>query len=105
MARWKQGEELYNKLISNLTETVSNHSDIFTLSDSKAISFAKDCVPEFIDNLKTGELILIHEYFMFIRTRKDPRWSIYPYTGGDRVIAVTRYIINNVELELAKQYI
>jgi len=107
MARWNKGEELYDKLISNLAEYVSEQCENFTLRESgnnKVIEFAKVSVFDFVNELKVEDMALIHEYFMFIRTRKDPRWPVYTYNGGDRAIAVTRYIQNNIELELSKQY-
>lgn len=106
MARWNQGEALYDKFISNLTEYVSEQCEHFTLRESgehKVIEFARVSVFDFVNELKVEDMALIHEYFMFIRTRKDPRWPIYHYNGGDRAIAVTRYIQRTIELELAKQ--
>lgn len=108
MARWNKGEELYEKFLSNLTEYVSELCENFTLRESgekKVIEFARVSVFDFVNELKVEELALIDEYFMFVRTRKDPRWPIYHYSGGDRAIAVTQYIQSSIELELAKQLV
>lgn len=105
MARWRKGQELYDKLISNLAESVSNHNDTFDISESSIIAFAKSCVPEFINTLRVSEAILVHEFLMYkTEVRKDIRTPVYEYSGGDRVMAVTRYIQRHIGLELAKQF-
>ena len=106
MARWKKGQSIYNKLIDNLVEHVSNHyDDISNPRSSGVIAYAKTCVPEFIDGLTVCDLILIHEYLMYVtEMRSDPRMPTYVYTGGDRIISVTRHLQKNIELELSKQY-
>lgn len=104
MARWNKGKEVYTKLMDNLAEYVStNNQDV--LDEDRIIAFGKAAVFDFINNLKVEELALIHEYFMYMsEMRPDPRFPGYHYSGGDRVIAVTRYIQKNIALELAKQY-
>jgi len=105
MARWKRGQEIYDKLMSNLTESVSNHNDIFNIGEAGAVAFAKTVVPEFINALRVAEVILIHEFLMYnAEIKKDIRTPIYEYSGGDRIMAITRYIQRNISLELAKQY-
>lgn len=105
MARWKRGQEIYDKLIANLAESVSNHNDLFDIGESGIIAYAKTCVPEFVNTLRVAEIILIHEFLMYkTEVRKDIRTPIYEYSGGDRIMAVTRYIQKNIDLELAKQY-
>ena len=105
MARWKRGQEVYDKLIANLAEAVSNHNDLFNIDQSSIVAFAKSCVPEFVNTLRVAEAILIHEFLMYqTEVRKDIRTPIYEYAGGDRIASVTRYIQKNIDLELAKQY-
>jgi len=105
MARWKRGQEIYDKLMANLVESVSNHSDTFDISESNIIALAKTFVPEFINTLRVAEVILIHEFLMYrTEVRKDIRTPVYEYSGGDRIMAVTRYIQRHIDLELAKQF-
>lgn len=104
MARWKKGQEVYDKLISNLVEYVSTNNEN-VLDEERVIAFAKSGVFDFVNNIKVEKLALIHEYFMYMsEMRPDPRFPAYHYSGGDRIIAVTRYIQKNIALELAKQY-
>lgn len=104
MARWKKGQDIYDKLISNLAEYVSEHTDSY-ISEASTTAYAKTCVPEFVNNLRINELILIHEFLMYkAEVRKDIRTPVYEYSGGDRIMSVTRYIQKNIGLELAKQY-
>jgi len=105
MARWKRGQEIYDKLIANLAESVSNHNDLFDIGESSIVAYAKSCVPEFVNTLRVAEVILIHEFLMYkTEVRKDIRTPVYEYSGGDRIASVTRYIQKNIGLELAKQY-
>ena len=108
MARWKQGESIYNQLVTNLAEYVSNQLDILTVRESKAervIDFARAQVDEFVNSLKVSDLLLIHEYLMYMtEMRPDKTFPSYVYSGGDRVASVTRYLLKNIDLELAKQY-
>lgn len=104
MARWKKGQEVYDKLMDNLVEYVSTNNEN-VLDEERVIEFAKSGVFDFVNNIKVEELALIHEYFMYMsEMRPDPRFPVYHYSGGDRIIAVTRYIQKNIALELAKQY-
>jgi len=104
MARWIKGKEVYTKLMDNLAEYVSIHNDR-VLNQQRIDTFAKNAVLDFINNLKVNELALIHEYLMHqSELRYDPRFPVYHYSGGDRIIAVTRYIQKHIGLELAKQY-
>ena len=100
MARWKRGQEIYEKLISNLGEYISEQT-----SDSRALAYAKSSIPEFIDGLTVKDLNLIHEYLSY-RTEITPdiRTPTYVYSGGDRIAAVTRHLQKNIDLELAKCY-
>lgn len=108
MARWKKGQEIYDKLISSLAEYVSEQCEFFTIreaGESKVMEFAKISVPDFINGLRVQDLILIHEYLMYLtEVRMDKSIPVYVYSGGDRVAAVTRYIQKNIDLELAKQF-
>lgn len=105
MARWKRGQEIYDKLIASLAESVSTANDTLIISDSSLVAFAKTCVPEFVNTLRVAEVILIHEFLMYkAEVRKDIRTPVYEYSGGDRIMSVTRYIQRNIDLELAKQY-
>lgn len=105
MARWKRGQEIYDKLISNLAEYVSAHNDTFNISESSVMAYAKACVPEFVNTLRVADIILIHEFLMYkTEVTKDIRTPAYEYSGGDRIMAVTRYMQRNMSLELAKQY-
>jgi len=108
MARWKKGQEIYNKLISNLTEYVSEQCEFYTIresGESKVIEFARVSIVDFVNGLKVDDLTLIHEYLMYMtEMRPDPRFPTYVYSGGDRIASVTRYLQKNIDLELAKQY-
>lgn len=105
MARWKRGQDIYDKLMCNLAESVSNHNDTFDMSEASMLAFAKSCVPEFVNALRVAEVILIHEFLMYkTEVRKDIRTPIYEYSGGDRIAAIVRYMQKNIGLELAKLY-
>ena len=106
MARWKKGQSLYTKLMDNLAEHVSNHyDDVMNPHHSGVIAYAKTSVVDFINHLKVEDLILIHEYLMYMtEMRSNNRLTPYVYSGGDRVAAVTRHLQKNIDLELAKQY-
>lgn len=105
---WKRGQDIYSKLVSNLAEHVSNECDFLTIkeaNDEKIINYAKAQVPEFIKDLKVKDVACLHEYFMYMsELRPDPRFPTYVYSGGDRIISVTRYIQKHIDKELAKQY-
>jgi len=104
MARWKRGQEIYDKLISNLAEYVSEHNSS-VISEASITAYAKTCVPEFINALKVSEVILIHEFLIYkTEVRKDIRTPVYEYSGGDRIMSITRYIQRNIDLELSKLY-
>lgn len=108
MSNWKKGQILYETLISNILENVSENCEWFTIREAgsdQVVAFAKVTALDFINELKVKDLILIHEYFMYMSELKpDPRFPTYVYTGGDRVTAVSRYIQKNIDLEMAKQY-
>lgn len=102
MNRWRKGQEVYDKLVSSLAEYTSN-TDI--VDPHQALAMAKSAIPEFVDGLRVSDVTLIHEYLMYItEMRKDIRTPVYVYTGGDRIMAVTKHLIKNIDLELAKQY-
>ena len=105
---WRKGQDYYNRLVSNIGEQVSNECEFLTLKESqeeRVINYAKSLVPEYIQDLKIKELSAIHEYFMYMcELRPDPRFPTYVYSGGDRIISVTRYIQKHIDKELAKQY-
>jgi len=101
MSTWRKGQLVYEKLIENIAQYVSEQS-----TEVKAIDYAKTIIPDFIGGLTVNDLVLIHEYLMYItETRPDVRVPVYVYSGGDRVISVTRYLMKNVDHELAKQYV
>jgi len=105
MAKWKRGQEVYDKLVSNLIESVSNHNDTFDLGESGLVAFAKSSVPEFVNALRVAEVILVHEFLMYkTEVRKDVRTPVYEYSGGDRIMSVVRYLQKNISLEMAKQF-
>ena len=108
MARWKKGQSVYNQLVSNLGEYVSEQCEFYTIKEageSKVIEFARVSVIDFVNGLKVEDLLLIHEYLMYMSEMKpDPRFPTYVYSGGDRIASVTRYLQKNIDLELAKQY-
>ena len=108
MSKWKKGQDIYDKLITNLAEYVSEQCENFTLRESgedKVVEFAQVSVLDFINGLRVEDLTLIHEFLMYkTEMRPDIRTPIYVYSGGDRIISVTRYIQKNIGLELAKQY-
>lgn len=101
MARWKRGQEIYEKLISNLGEYISEQT-----SASRALAYAKSSIPEFVDGLTVKDLNLIHEYLSYrTEIRPDTRTPSYEYCGGDRIVSVTRYLLKNIDLELSKIYV
>ena len=57
MARWKRGQEVYEKLVSSLAEYTSN-TDI--IDPHQALAVAKSVIPEFIDGLRVCDVVLIH---------------------------------------------
>ena len=108
MSKWRKGQTIYNQLVSNLGEYVSEQCELFTIRESgekKVVEFARVSVVDFINGLKVEDLLLIHEYLMYMtEMRTDPRFPTYVYSGGDRIASVTRYLQKNIDLELAKQY-
>ena len=108
MARWKKGQSVYSKLVSNLGEYVSEQCEFFTIresGESKVIEFARVSIVDFVNGLKVDDLLSIHEYLMYMtEMRPDPRFPTYVYSGGDRIASVTRYLQKNIDLELAKQF-
>jgi len=106
MARWKKGQSIYTKLMDNLAEHVSTHyDDVMNPHHSGVIAYAKTSVLDFINHLKVEELILIHEYLMYMtEMRSNNRLPSYVYSGGDRITSVTRHLQKNIDLELSKQY-
>lgn len=105
---WKKGQTIYEKLVSNLAEYVSQQCELFTLRESgekKVVEFARVSIIDFINGLTVSDLLSIHEYLMYMtEMRPDPRFPTYVYSGGDRIASVTRYLQKNIDLELAKQY-
>lgn len=106
MSRWKKGQDTYNTLVENIGAWVtSGVSNGVEHSESKVIADAKSVVPEFVSGLRVLDLTDIHEYLMYrSEINPDPRTPTYVYSGGDRIISVTRYLLKNIDLELAKQY-
>ena len=106
---WKKGQSIYQQLVSNLAEYVSEQCEHFTLRESghnQVIEFARISIVDFIHGLEVGDLLSIHEYLMYMTDMKpDPGFPAYVYSGGDRITAVTRYLQKHVDLELAKCYI
>ncbi|NBP02851.1 MAG: hypothetical protein EBU90_22590 [Proteobacteria bacterium] len=108
MTRWKKGESIYGKFIANLAEYVSEQCEMFAIKESgehKVVEFARVSIVDFIHGLTVEDLLLMHEYLMYMtEMRLDPRFPTYVYAGGDRIAAVTRYLQKNIDLELAKCY-
>ena len=101
MARHRKGQDTYEKLVANIGEYVSDSST----SEKEVVAKAKTSVPDFIGGLKVLDLTDIHEYLMYrSEINPDPRTPTYVYSGGDRVISVTRYLLKNIDLEMAKLY-
>lgn len=101
MNKWHRGKETYEKLVDNIGAWVTSECD----DESAVIRKAKNIVPEFVSGLRVLDLVDIHEYLMYItEMRPDIRTPAYVYSGGDRIISVTRYLLKNIDLELAKQY-
>lgn len=101
---WKKGQNVYNLLIQSIAEHCSEACAFFE-DEGRVVGYAKAQIPEFVEGLTVLNLTLIHEYLMYMsEVKPDPLFPTYVYTGGDRIISVTRYLIKNIELELAKQY-
>ena len=101
MARHRKGQDTYEKLIANIGEYVSDLST----SEKEVIAKAKTSVPDFVSGLKVLDLTDIHEYLMYrAEMNPDPRIPTYEYRGGDRIISVTRYLLKNIDIEMAKLY-
>lgn len=99
---WKQGQERYNTLVENIVAHSTSNEHV--QSAAAVVNKAKDCIPEFVSGLRVMDLVAIHEYLMYMsELRLDPRFPVYVYSGGDRVMAVTRYLLKNIEIELARQ--
>jgi len=106
MARHRKGQDTYETLISNIGSWVTEGvSDIGEHSESTVTANAKTVVPEFVSGLRVLDLTDIHEYLMYrTEINPDPRIPTYEYRGGDRIISVTRYLLKNIDLEMAKLY-
>ena len=105
MSNCRHGKERYEALIENIGEWASNDINGKEPSPKTVIDKAKTSVPEFVSGLRVLDLTAIHEYLMYTaEIRPDIRTPVYVYTGGDRIISVTRYLLKNIEYELAKQY-
>lgn len=101
---WKQGQEHYNTLIENIVAHSTSAEHVQCAAS--VIKKAKDSIPEFISGLRVMDLVAIHEYLMHVSGLKpDPRFPVYVYSGGDRVIAVARHLLKNMEMELAKRLV
>jgi len=101
---WKKGKDVYNQLIQSIVQRCDQAGD-FHDNEEKIIGYAKYQVTEFVERLTVKNLTLVHVYLVYMSELKpDPLFPTYRYTGGDRIISVTRYLIKYIELELAKQY-
>ena len=103
MARWRAGQTIYEKLVSDIIndteEKVINHTP------ENYIWYGKTVAPDFVNKLTVTDLVSIHEYLMYMTEMKpDPRFPTYVYSGGDRIASVTRYLQKNIDLEHSKQY-
>lgn len=108
--KWKNGQDTYHQLVNNISQWVASSESEgvgeFNRTEKSIIQFAKTIIPEFIEGLRISDLISIHEYLMYMsEVRPDPRFPVYEYSGGDRIISVTRYLLKNIDLELAKNYV
>lgn len=104
MANWKQGQGVYEQLISDFAEHITEACAFYT-DNNKVIDYARMHIPEYIEALPVKKLVQIHEYLMYMTELKpDPRFPAYFYNGGDRVISVSRYLQKYIDLELSKQF-
>ena len=106
MASWKKGQSTYQTLVSNIGAWVTEGvSEIGEHSETTVTANAKTVVPEFVSGLRVMDLTDIHEYLMYrSEINPDPHTPTYVYSGGDRIISVTRYLLKNIDLEMAKLY-
>ena len=105
MSNWRHGKERYEALIENIGEWASNDINGKEPSPQTVIDIAKNSIPEFVSGLRVLDLTAIHEYLMYrSEINPDPRTPTYVYSGGDRVISVTRYLLKNIDFELSKIY-
>ena len=101
---WRKGKDVYNQLIQSIVEHCTQACDFYN-NEEKVIGYAKSQIPEFIEGLTVKNLTLIHVYLMYMtEVKPDPLFPTYVYTGGDRIISVTRHLVKYIDLELAKQY-
>ena len=97
-------KQVYERFISDYLEHIQE-SCAFCETEEQIITYAKTHIPEFVEALSVKKALQLHDYLMCItETRKDNRIPIYVYSGGDRIISVTRYLQKYIDLELAKQY-
>jgi hypothetical protein len=102
---WSKGKDVYNQLIQSIVEHCDQAGDLYD-NEEKVIGYAKYRVFEFVEALTVKNLTLIHVYLVYMSELKsDPLFPAYVYTGGDRIISVTRYLFKYIELELAKRYV
>lgn len=96
--------QVYESFISDYLEHIQE-ACAFCETEKQIIKYAKDHIFEFIEAIPVKKLIQLHDYLMYVtETKPDVRIPSYYYSGGDRIISVTRYLEKYIDLELAKQY-
>jgi len=102
--RYKSGETAFRQLCSAIAEHASNAS--VTGAPEAAVAIARADVPDMVHAMRARDIIAIHMYLMYLTDmRPDARWPAYEYTGGDRIMAVCKYLQRHMELVLATCYI
>ena len=97
-------KQVYERFISDYLEHIQE-ACAFCTTENQIITYAKAHIPEFVEALSVKKALQLHDYLMYVtETRKDNRIPLYVYSGGDRIISVTRYLQKYIDLELAKQY-
>ena len=101
MTRWRQGQQVYQSLISE----INGYGSLQTNDPYSIPALAKSNVSDFIEKLSVKDVIYIHEYLAHRnQIRPNIKIPVYEYHGGDRIISVTRYVLKNIDSELANSY-
>jgi len=96
--------QVYESFISDYLEHIQE-TCAFCNTEKQIIEYAQTHIFEFVEAIPVKKLIQIHEYLMYItETKPDVRIPSYYYSGGDRIISVTRYLQKHIDLDLSKQY-
>ena len=101
---WKKNQLVYDSFVSAILENIQEECMLCT-TEKQIIDYAKNNIYDYVEALPVKKLVQIHEYLMYMAELKpDPRFPTYVYSGGDRIISVTRYFQKHIDLILAKQY-